>query len=172
MGTPVIDPSTGIIYAVGLTSTTLYKMFAFYINDGTAVTGFPVSLTVSAQYQNQRAALTLANGHVYVPFGGWIGDCGTYHPNVVSVNLTGTPAQDHQFQPQSGCENGAGMWGASGMAADGSGNLYATSGNSTDGGSCMGSTSYPCTNTQFDYGNGVFKLSSSLVLQHQWARGE
>src|SRR5581483_6868465 len=89
--------------------------------------------------------------------------------NVVSVNLSGTPAQDHQFQPQSGCQNGAGMWGASGLAVDGSGNLYAASGNSTDDGSCMGATSYPCTNSTWDFGNGVFKLTSTLSVVASWA---
>ncbi len=170
MSTPVIDPSTGILYAVGLVAGTpeKYRMWALHISDGTTVTNFPVDLSVNPQYQNQRAALALANAHVYVPFGGWIGDCGTYHPNIVSVPATGV-AQDHQFQPATGCMNGAGMWGASGVAVDGSGNIYAASGNSTDDGSCMGATGYPCTNSSWDYGNGVFKLSSTLSLISSWA---
>jgi len=170
MGTPVIDPTTGILYAVGLvTSPTLeYRMFALNINTGTDVTGFPVDLSISPQYQNERAALALGNSHVYVAFGGWLGDCGTYHPYIVSVPTTGV-AQDHQFQPQTGCMNGAGMWGPSGIAIDGSGNLYAATGNSTDGGSCMGATSYPCTNTSWDKGNGIYKLSSTLAVLASWA---
>ena len=172
MGTPVIDPSTGILYAVGLValvSSEVYRMFGLHISDGSAAAGFPVDLTVDPTYQNERGALALANGHVYVPFGGWIGDCGTYHPYVVSVPTSGV-AQDHAFQPQTGCENGASLWGASGIAVDGSGNLYIATGNSTDDSTCMGgSTSYPCVNTSWDYGDGDLKLSPSLVLQSQWA---
>ena len=172
MGTPVIDVSTQILYAVGFVvtagPTNTYKMFALHLSDGSDVTGFPVSLSVSPQFQNQRASLTLANGHVYVPFGGWLGDCGTYHPIIVSVPTTGV-AEDHQFQPQTGCMNGAGMWGASGIAVDGSGNLYAATGNSTDGGGCMGATAYPCTNTSWDKGNGIYKLSSTLAVLASWA---
>jgi len=169
MGTPVIDASAGIIYAV-MTEPTKYQMIALHISDGTTVTGFPVDLSVAPATQEERAALSLANSHVYVPFGGWIGDCGTYHPEIVSVPTTGV-AQDHDFQPQVGCQNGAGFWAASGLAVDGSGNIIASSGNSTDGSSCMGgSTSYPCSNnTHWDYGDGTFMLNSSLVLQHQWA---
>ena len=167
MGTPVIDPSSGILYAVGLvTSPTLeYRMFALNISDGTDVTGFPVDLSVSPQYQNERAALALGNGHVYVAFGGWLGDCGTYHPAVVSVPVTGG-SQDHSYQPQTGCMNAAGIWGPSGIAVDASGYLYVSTGNGTG---CYGSTSYPCTNTSWDHGDGVIKLSGTLGETDTWA---
>ena len=69
-------------------SPIFHDLHRININTGTDVTGFPVDLSVSPQYQNERAALALANGHVYVAFGGWLGDCGTYHPAVVSVPVT------------------------------------------------------------------------------------
>lgn len=167
MGTPVIDPATGILYAVGLTTspTLRYRMWALNIADGTDATGFPVDLSVGPSFQNQRASLALANGHVYVPFGGWLGDCGTYHPAIVSVPTAGG-AQDHSFQPQTGCMNAAGMWGPSGLAVDGSGWLYAATGNGTG---CYGSTSFPCTNSSWDYGDAVLKLSATLGLNDYWA---
>ena len=37
--------------------------------------------------QNQRGGLTLMNGTLYVPYGGYNGDCGNYHGVVVGVDL-------------------------------------------------------------------------------------
>jgi hypothetical protein len=103
---------------------------------------------------------------VYVAFGGWIGDCGTYHPYVASVPITGG-AQDHTYQPQTTCQNGAGIWGPSGIASDASGNLYVTTGNGTG---CWGTaTSFPCDNASWDHGDAVIKLSSTLAEQSYWA---
>jgi hypothetical protein len=50
--------------------------------------GWPVDVNATARYkgmtftssiQNQRAALGLVNGVIYVPYSGHFGDCGTYH---------------------------------------------------------------------------------------------
>jgi outer membrane protein assembly factor BamB len=168
LGTPVIDPIGGILYAVTLSSSQAYQLWGLNLADGTTASGFPVALSVSPSGQNQRASLALANGHIYVPFGGWLGDCGTYHPNIVSVPTSGG-AQDHQYQPQTGCQNGAGMWGPSGLAVDSSGWLYAATGNGTNNGvSCIGNPSYPCTNSSWDHSNGVLKISGTLGENDYW----
>jgi hypothetical protein len=164
MSTPVIDPSSNVLYAVGLTTspTTKYVMFGLNLSDGSNAAGFPVDLTpagFSAVNQNQRAALALGNGHLYVAFGGWAGDCGTYHPWVMSVPTTGG-AVDHWYQPQTGCQNGAGIWGPSGIAIDGSGTLYIATGNGTG---CYGVPNSPCTDTMWDHGNAMIKLSPTLA---------
>jgi hypothetical protein len=167
--TPVIDTTTNIVYAVGLVgplATPRYQMFALNVADGSPVAGFPVDITPTAQsgtvtldptVQSQRGALGLANGHVYVPFGGWLGDCGNYHPWVVSVPTAGG-AFDHVYEPQTSSEREAGIWAAQGMSIDASGNVYVATGN---GGS--GVPSLPCNNALWDHGNGVFKLSSTLT---------
>jgi PQQ-like domain len=164
--TPVIDTTTNIIYAVGLVTGPKYQMFARNLADGSAVANFPVDITPTAQggtvpldptVSEQRGALGLANGHVYVPFGGWVGDCGNYHPWVVSVPTTGT-AWDHYYEPQTSTQREAGIWAAQGMSIDGSGNIYVATGN---GGS--GSSTLPCNTSLYDHGNGVFKLSSTLA---------
>lgn len=167
MGTPVIDPTAGVIYAVTLTATpsAQFEMWALNLADGTTVAGFPVALGIDPTYQEERASLALANGHVYVPFGGYVGDCGNYHPIIVSVPTTGG-AVDHIYSPQTAGQNGASMWGASGIAVDGSGWLYAATGN---GNGSYGSTSYPCTNGSWDHGDGVVKLSGTLGENDYWA---
>ena len=165
--TPVIDTATNIVYAVGLVTGPKWQMFAKNLADGTNVTGFPVDITptvttstgnvtMDPTVEEQRGALGLANGHVYVPFGGWLGDCGNYHPWVVSVPTTGV-AVDHNYMPQKSTEREAGIWAAQGMSIDGSGNVYVATGNG-------GTTSFtPCNNATWDHGNGVIKLSSTLA---------
>jgi len=155
MSTPVVDTSSNILYAVGMVSapSLRYRMFAVNIADGSNVSGFPVDLTPGgfvASNQNQRAALALANGHVYVAFGGWLGDCGTYHPVVMSVPTSGGIV-DHYYQPQNGCQNGVGIWAPSGIAVDPLGSLYVATGNGTG---CYGTSSYPCANSSWDRGDG------------------
>ena len=72
------------------------KHFIYSLNVDTGATnpGWPVDVNASAKYngmtftssiQNQRAALGLVNGVVYVPYSGHFGDCGTYHGWVVGV---------------------------------------------------------------------------------------
>ena len=92
-GTPVIDPVTKVLYAVALTpdvtqpSGMKYQLYRVRILDGSLL-GPPVDLVFSdidPGSAGQRAALSLANGNVYVAFGGRDGDCEPYHPIVVSV---------------------------------------------------------------------------------------
>ena len=155
LSTPAIDTSTGILYAVGFVggATAQYQLFGLNVADGTpafsAVPLTPSGLDVTVQ--NQRAALALANGHVYVAFGGWLGDCGNYHPWVVSVNTT-TRVLDHVYQPQVGSQRGAGIWEASGPSVDGAGNVYVETGNGFEAN---------CSNP-WDHGDGVIKLSATL----------
>ena len=61
-----------------------------------SITGVPVDVNARAKYnggaftslvQNQRAALGLVNGIVYVPYSGHSGDCGLYRGWVVRVQI-------------------------------------------------------------------------------------
>ena len=46
-----------------------------------------IGQTFNARDQNQRGALTILDGSVYVPFGGHYGDCGDYHGWVVGISI-------------------------------------------------------------------------------------
>src|SRR4051794_25536543 len=89
-GTPVIDVATRTIYfnaAIG-TSTTItdHVIHAVSLDDGSERPGWPVSAksitsageTFNPVVHNQRSALLLAGGILYVAYSGHFGDCGSY----------------------------------------------------------------------------------------------
>jgi hypothetical protein len=161
--TPVVDTATNTLYAVGFmrpTSTT-YQHRLYAINLATQALAWSVPIDApgsNPQVEQERGALLLANGRIYVPFGGLYGDCGSYHGFVVSVSAAdGTGLVSWKSAPNS---VGAGIWAPSGPVADGAGNIYATTGNGFSGGS-------------FDYGESVLKLApQTLALQSYWAPGD
>ena len=70
-GTPVIDPASGTMYVVALINGTGYRMFALSVNTGEVRWSSAISPGgFDYLVQEQRGALALANGVVYVPFGG------------------------------------------------------------------------------------------------------
>jgi outer membrane protein assembly factor BamB len=76
----------------------------------------------------QRASLALANGRVYVPYGGNAGDCGEYHGWVVGAEVA-DPASQVSFQVADDGLGGA-IWQSGGApAVDAAGDVYVTTGN-------------------------------------------
>ena len=80
-------------------------------------------------YQNQRSALSLVNGILYVAYGGHVGDCGPYHGWVVAINPSGATPTVGAWATGG---VGEAIWAAGGMASDGNG-VFAMTGNSTNG---------------------------------------
>jgi hypothetical protein len=78
--------------------------------------------------QNQRSALSLVGGNLYVAYGGHIGDCGNYRGWVVGINAA-NPAMLGGWATRG---VGEGIWAAGGMASDGDG-VFVMTGNSTTG---------------------------------------
>ena len=159
IGTPVVDPAAGIVYAVAMEQPANYYLVGLDLQTGVA--RFPQVAIAPTGFdphiQQQRAALSLANGYVYVAFGGFAGDCGPYHGWVVGVPASGSGTQViFHTNPTGSTATEAGIWTPSGLSIDGSGNLYVTSGN---GGSCGGS---------FDNGNTIFKLNATVGLVDWW----
>jgi hypothetical protein len=104
---------------------------------------------------NQRAALVLSNGKLYIPYGGRFGDCGDYHGRVVSVSASasGLGSVTSYSLPTQGQ---GGFWAPPGAAVANDGSLYLTSGNSS-------------STTSYDYGNSVVHLSADLRLLDSFA---
>ena len=156
-GTPVIDTAAGRLYAAIETNSSnpTYQLITVDINTGAPV-GSPVTLSYSgfnARTQNQRGALALANGNVYVPFGGRIGDCTPYEGVIIGIPVAGGSTFHYSTSTGGG---GAGMWSTGGIAWDGSGNLYSTTGNS----GCPSS---------WDGNDAVMKFNASLSLTDHFA---
>jgi hypothetical protein len=113
-----------------------HEIHALSVDDGSERAGWPVdAATISsggvaftAPPQNQRGALSLVNGVLYVPYGGHVGDCGPYHGWVLAID-TKDPSKRGGWATGG---QGEGIWAAGGMASDGNG-VFAVTGNNTAG---------------------------------------
>src|SRR5436190_4683365 len=97
ISTPVIDGASRTIYvagAIGTTSIERHEVHALSVDDGTEKPGWPVDVSTMTSggvtflppAQNQRAALALVGGIVYVAYGGHAGDCGDYRGWVIGID--------------------------------------------------------------------------------------
>jgi len=141
-GTPVVDVASRSLFFDAMVNGPTKRHFIYSLNVDTGATrpGWPVDVNATATYngmtftslvQNQRAALGLVNGVVYVPYSGHEGDCGTFHGWVVGV-----PVNNHSsVRAWATRAVGGGIWGHGGVASDGvnmfvvTGNTFNTGGN-------------------------------------------
>jgi hypothetical protein len=138
ISTPVIDPQTRTIYVAGAVgdanAITGHEIHALSPDDGTERPGWPVivggmtsgNVTFTPMVQNQRSALSLVGGILYVAYGGHNGDCGNYRGWVVAVNVA-DPTNRGAWA--TGGTRGEGIWAAGGMASDGNGVIAVTGNN-------------------------------------------
>ncbi|HMJ51360.1 MAG TPA: hypothetical protein VK540_04770 [Polyangiaceae bacterium] len=147
IGTPVIDAATSTMFFVTHTmesGTPRYRLRAVDIATLADRPNSPQLITdVDGTFNNQRAALALANGAVYIPFSSYC-DRGpgfpvpvSYHGWLVSYdtstlsriaafNVSQTPDPD----PAHGPQVGGGIWqSAAAPAIDSAGNVYVATGN-------------------------------------------
>ena len=172
LSTPVIDPTTNIMYFVsGSQPANGAQQYSFNLNAIEIATGLPVSgspvtiaatystpdlttpLVFSAQTQNPRPGLALANGNVYIAFASH-NDMTPYNGWVLAYS-TSTLAQTAVYSDTTTGTQG-GIWN-SGQAPtiDAAGNLYISTGNGS-----FGATANKLEQT----GNSFIKLSPTLQL--------
>ena len=148
-GTPAIDPDSGRIYVVAFLAGLRHVLFTLDAIDGSLLGQQGVDPAGSnPAVQQERGALTISSGYVYVPFGGLYGDCGRYHGYVVGVPLAG--GGNVVYRTPSFSESG--IWNSMGVTIGASGTVYAPTGNGSRASS-------------FDYSNSVVQLSPDLKLQ-------
>jgi hypothetical protein len=136
-GTPVIDPDARLIYVAATTTpdggvTTQHRLFALALEDGATRPGWPLEvsglrakgLAFKATVQQQRSALLLHAGILYVPYGGHFGDCGSYHGWVAAVPVD----QPTRATAWATAARGGGIWAPGGISTDGD-VLFAATGN-------------------------------------------
>jgi hypothetical protein len=179
VGTPVIDPSTNTMYLVSTSmvsggpgtpncpsspNTIFQRLHALDLITGNEKFNAPVSIsaTVSGvgdggttvtfcpQMENQRSALTLANGVVYI---GWSAheDASPWHGWLMGYNAANL-RQLSVFNSSPNSQAG-GIWAAGGGAAvDSAGNIYVSTGNGNYDATLNGPDNH-------DYGDSVVKLT-------------
>ena len=187
-GTPVIDPATGTLYvdvftgAVGVGVTNYFhRLHALNLTNGTERSFSPVLVTASvagtgldsvggkvtfnARQENQRCALTLAGGIVYVAFAGYA-DTNPYHGWIIGFNATNlvqltnyvfntTPNSTIATYGANAAEGGIWM-GGGGLSVDENTNLFFETGNGI----------FNVTNNsgKTEYGDSFVKLSTTNGL--------
>ena len=184
-GTPVIDLPSGTLFVNAFThegSNYFHRIHALNITNGAERANSPVLVTATfpgvgvgsngmgrvvfaAKQQNQRCALTLAGGKLYVPYAGygdtdpyhgWIVgfDAGTLQPLTNYVFNTTPNSTTNQFGPFAG---EAGIWmSGGGLSVDAYTNLYFETGNGV----------FTATNGSggTEYGSSFIKLSTTNGL--------
>jgi hypothetical protein len=147
-GTPVVDLTSRALFLDAMTTpdggtTKKHLIFSLNVDTGATNAGWPVDVNATATYngmtftstvQNERGALALVNGRVYVAYSGHLGDCGTYHGWVVGVSIT----DPTNVKAWATTAVGGGIWGHGGVASDGT-NMFVITGNTFGtGGNWMG----------------------------------
>src|SRR4051794_23416439 len=144
-GTPAISRDT--LFVVAFVSGYRHVLFGLRLKGGKVRLKRNIDATGSdPRVHQERSAMSIANGRVYVPFGGLAGDCGDYKGRVVSIRTRGKPHKKTYTVP---VHREGGIWAPSGLAVDSAGDLFVVTGNGD-------------ATQAFDEGNSVIRLSPKL----------
>jgi outer membrane protein assembly factor BamB len=145
-GTPAVDTTAGRLYVVAFITGFRHVLFTVSLVDGKVIGAQDIDPPGShPTVQQERGALALGSGYVYVPLGGLYGDCGQYNGYLVAVPLGGGTMLSYRV-PSS---REAGIWAAGGPTIAASGSVYVTTGNGA-------------SLSRFDFSDAVVKLSWDL----------
>ncbi|MGA3088448.1 MAG: Ig-like domain-containing protein [Terriglobales bacterium] len=178
-GTPVIDTSRNAIYVLAMTldnGAYVHKLHALDLGSGAELFGGPVTITASVtidnqlytfidKYQQQRPALLLQNGVVYIGFGGPGCNVKTENGWVMAYD-GGTLQQVGVFDASPGVMASAIWLSGAGLAGDGVGNVYASTGDGLFDADSGGSH-YGDTLLKLNQGAGVLNLADYFTPYNQ-----
>jgi outer membrane protein assembly factor BamB len=163
-GTPIYDASTGTVYVVaGLGAPVRHELFALALATGAVRWHQSVDLPgPDPTAMQQRGALAISGGRVWVSFGALAGDCSNYKGRVVGVRIdgTGTPIT---FDPSTRRQGG--IWNAAGPTIDATGHLLVVSAN----GSSFPGDAYDHTNSVLEVDPTSGRLLDSFAPT-DWAQ--
>jgi outer membrane protein assembly factor BamB len=152
-GTPVVDAASGVVYAVAFVSPARHVLYGVDLATGGVLSSRPIDPPGDPPMTlQQRGALTLSGGVVYVPYGGLAGDCGQYHGWLLGAPVAGGAPLAYQVP----CHRECALWAPGGPTVDGSGDLWVASGNGD-------------STTTYDFGNAVIHLTPGLQLADWFA---
>jgi Secretion system C-terminal sorting domain len=187
VGTPAIDPSgNGIIYVVAKSvtghnagdcspsGTYVQYLHALNLIDGTEKANSPVSISASVttannvttnfdpRLNNQRPALLLLNGVVYIT---WASHCDwdSYHGWIIGYDATSLSQKYVYNDTEEGI--GAGIWmSGQGPSVDDAGNIYVSTGNGTTGN--INAVVNPGSNPNYplNRASSLIKLNQNLTM--------
>jgi outer membrane protein assembly factor BamB len=153
-GTPAYDAATKTIFAVAEVKGPAHILFA--LDPATGATRWSRNVDLpghTPRNHQQRPALAVGNGYVYIGFGGLAGDCAQYEGEVVGVSTSGSGATISYTVPVK--REGA-VWATGGPVLDAAGNLYISIGNGS-------------STTTYDGSDSVVELSPTLKMISRFA---
>jgi hypothetical protein len=126
-GTPIYDRDDGLVYAVGETAGYRHVLFGLSVSSGAVKVERDIPAPDGQpRYDQQRPALAIEDGRVYVTFGGLEGDCGPYVGSIVGIPVSGAGPLVSYRVPTA---KGGAIWGTAGPVTGPGGTLYVSSGN-------------------------------------------
>ena len=153
--TPVYDAAQDLVFVVAEVAGPAHVLFGLDAQTGKVLVNRKVDPpNMDPTAQQQRAALALSGGNVYIAYGGLEGDCGNYHGWVVASQTDGSgPLLSYQVPTQ----REGGIWAAAGPTINKNGLVYVSVGN----GSAISGA--------WDHSDSVLQLSADLQLQSAFA---
>jgi PQQ enzyme repeat len=139
-GTPVVDLNSRSLFLAAMVTpdngtTIKHYILSLNVDTGAINPGWPVDVELRATYngltftpeiQQQRPALAIVNGILYVGYGS-MRDCDIYHGWLVGVPIN-NPSSVTAWAAASAAGHGGAIWGVGGIASDGN-NPFVTTGN-------------------------------------------
>jgi len=155
-GTAAYDPRTGLVFVVAETSDGRHTLAGIDLAGGAVVLRRPLPPPQGDEIAHQqRAALTVLGGSVYVAYGGLAGDCGNYIGSVVAAPTVGSGPLRSYAVPTT---REAGIWAPAGGTVHNGRLLYAAgNGESTQ---------------EYDHSDSVLSLTPQLTLADSFSPAE
>jgi hypothetical protein len=179
-GTPVIDttPTINAIFVLAMTlenGTYVHRLHALDLGTGEELFGGPVTIAASVvvegqtynfidRYQQQRPGLLLQGGNIYIGFGSAGCNIKTENGWVMAYGETSLQ-QVGAFDVSPGVDASAVWLSGGGIAGDGQGNIYFSTGDGLFDG--PGGTHYGDSVIELNQGDGVLNLASYFTPYNQ-----
>jgi hypothetical protein len=134
-GTPYIDITSRTIFLDAMTmpanNSYHHMVFALSLDTGKVLTNWPVDVNAAVSgfdsgIQNQRGALQFVNDILYVPYGGYDGDGGTYYGSVIGFPIA-NPQKPTWWHTKAAK---GGVWGPGALPTDGT-SVFPVTGNTS-----------------------------------------
>ena len=151
--TPAYDPATRSVFVSAELAGPKHTLFA--LDPATGAVRWSKGLDLPGDQprtHQQRGALAIGSGYVYIGFGGLAGDCGQYTGKVIGVRTNGSGARLVYRVPVR--REGA-VWSSAGPVLDSHGNVYVSIGNGS-------------STTTYDGSDSVVELSPTLKLKSRF----